>query len=200
MGPATVTHSNPSPQTAIANISQAPPVASRRPALAECNLCSRSIPLAQWNEHLHDPVHVRKARLTAYHQIVEDGSRNKFGVSITQPELDFGIIDISTLTEWPTRENVFYVRLEEGAVILKNIGLTSQLGSQTQFRDSKYALFSPKIYMLSVPDAPYQSFSVRFSAALTLSPGVTYAVKVTFDPKGMYVLYIFLMTLAKVQP
>ncbi|KIO21487.1 hypothetical protein M407DRAFT_218212 [Tulasnella calospora MUT 4182] len=134
--PITVTHSNPPPPVAQPETSPIPPVAFRRPALAECKLCDRNIPLAKWNEHLHDPLHVRKARMTVYHQALEEGSRDKFGVSITQPELDFGIIDISTLVEWPTRENVFYIRLLEGAVLLKSIGLTSQLGSQAQFRDS----------------------------------------------------------------
>ncbi|KAG9042355.1 hypothetical protein FS837_010960 [Tulasnella sp. UAMH 9824] len=165
----TTPYSNPLPPVAQPQTSQIPAVPPRRPALTECGPCGRSIPLAKWNEHLHDPLHVRKARLTVYHQALEEGSRDKFGVSITQPELDFGIIDIGTLAEWPTRENVFYIRLEEGSVLLKNIQLTSQLGSQTQFRDS--------------------NFSVRFSAALTLSPGVTYAVKVTFDPRGNRGLY-----------
>ncbi|KAG8911964.1 hypothetical protein FRC01_005376, partial [Tulasnella sp. 417] len=160
----TLTQRNLPPPTAHPNSSRIPTVAPRRPALADCTLCGRSIPLAQWNDHLHDPVHVRKARLTVYHEALEEGSRDKFGVSITQPELNFGVIDISTLAEWPTRENVFYIRLLEGSVILRNIDLTSRLGSQAQFRDV--------------------NFSVRFSAALTLSPGVTYAVKVTFDPRG----------------
>ncbi|KAG8924470.1 hypothetical protein FRC01_011457 [Tulasnella sp. 417] len=169
-----IAHSIPPARTTEPNPSQLLSVPFRHPASTECTLCSRSIPLARWSEHLQDPFHVRKARLTVYHEALEEGSRDKFGVSITQPELDFGIIDIGTLAEWPTRENVFYIRLLEGSVLLKNIELTSQLGSQAQFRDSK----------LSLTYNWYQSFSVRFSAALTLSPGVTYGVRITFDPRG----------------
>ncbi|KAG8916916.1 hypothetical protein FRC01_002784, partial [Tulasnella sp. 417] len=78
-------------------------------------------------------------------------------------ELDFGIIDLSTLPSWPTRENVFYIRLEKGEARLANIQLSSRLGSLATFRDANY--------------------HVRFSAAITLAVGVMYAVKVTLIRK-----------------
>lgn len=127
----------PTPPVAVPDHFQLPSAVPSRPALVECTLCKCSIPLPRWNEHLHDPVHARRARVVVYHRALEEGSRDKFGVNIVQPELDFGIIDISSLAEWPTRENVFYIRLQEGAVFLRNIQLTSQLGSQSLFRDAK---------------------------------------------------------------
>lgn len=130
------------PPVALPNHSQLPSAVPTRPTLVECTLCKWSIPLPRWNEHLHDPVHARRARVAVYHRALEEGSRDKFGVNIVQPELDFGIIDISSLAEWPTRENVFYIRLQEGAVFLRNIQLTSQLGSQSLFRDAKYGFFN----------------------------------------------------------
>ncbi|KAG8904535.1 hypothetical protein FRC01_008687, partial [Tulasnella sp. 417] len=134
------------------------------PPRVKCQLCKCKVALPDWDAHLHDPVHARNARLAGYRQALEEGSQDKFGVSIAQAELDFGIIDLSTLALWPTRENVFYVRLEEGEVTLTNIRLTSTLGALAAFRDT--------------------SFNVRFSTALKLAPRVMYAVKVTFDPRG----------------
>ncbi|KIO21489.1 hypothetical protein M407DRAFT_80331 [Tulasnella calospora MUT 4182] len=129
-----------------------------------CNICQTRIPLPLWEQHLLDPTHARKIRLALYNQALEDGSRDKFGVNIMPADLDFGVIDLSTLSSWPTRENVFYIRLEEGEARLENIRLTSRLGNLATFRDA--------------------NFHVRFSAAITLVVGVMYAVKVTFDPKG----------------
>ncbi|KAG9045676.1 hypothetical protein FS837_005860 [Tulasnella sp. UAMH 9824] len=161
-----VAHSSTSRPGGETDSHQKPPAASIEPGTADCTVCDRNIPLAAWADHLHDPTHVRKARLTVDQKTLEDRSRDKIGVIVTQPELDFGIIDIGTLAEWPTRENAFYIRLldSEGSVLLKNIKLTSQLGTQARVRAS--------------------NFSVRFSAALTLLPGATYVVKVTFDPEG----------------
>ncbi|KAG8894768.1 hypothetical protein FRC01_012771, partial [Tulasnella sp. 417] len=129
-----------------------------------CNTCQIRVPLPQWERHLFDPVHARKVRLATYGQALEEGSRDKFGVTIVPAELDFGIIDLSTLSTWPTRENVFYIRLEEGEARLADIQLSSSLGSLAAFRDA--------------------NFHVRFSAAITLVRGATYAVKVTVDPRG----------------
>ncbi|KAG9042596.1 hypothetical protein FS837_010665 [Tulasnella sp. UAMH 9824] len=103
-------------------------------------------------------------RLAAYSQALADGSRDKFGIVIMPADLDFGVIDLSTLSSWPTRENVFYIRLEEGEARLATIQLTSRLGTLAAFREA--------------------NFHVRFSAAITLEIGPMYAVKVTFDPKG----------------
>ncbi|KAG8894824.1 hypothetical protein FRC01_012723, partial [Tulasnella sp. 417] len=115
-------------------------------------------------QHMPDPNHARKVRLTTYSQALEEGSRDKFGIKIVPAELDFGIIDLSTLSTWPTRENVFYIRLEEGEARLADIQLSSSLGSLAAFRDI--------------------NFHVRFSAAINLATGVTYAVTVTLDPRG----------------
>lgn len=90
-----------------------------------------------WEAHLLDPAHTRKLRLAAYSQALEDGSRDKFGVVIMPADLDLGIIDLSTLSSWPTRENVFYIRLEEGEARLATIRLTSRLGSLAAFREAK---------------------------------------------------------------
>lgn len=120
-----------------AGASEAPPATAGRATMVECPLCDRSIPLTKWNEHLHDPMHARKAKLAAFHQALEEGSRDKFGVNIVQAELDFGVIDVSSLSEWPTREDVFYIRLEEGPIKLEDVRLTSRLSSLSQYRDAK---------------------------------------------------------------
>ncbi|KAG8896113.1 hypothetical protein FRC00_006450, partial [Tulasnella sp. 408] len=135
---------------------QAPPPPPPAPRV-RCQLCKCKVALPQWDAHLHDPVHARNARLAGYRQALEEGGQDKFGVSVAQAELDFGIIDLGTLESWPTRENVFYVRLEEGEVTLTSIRLTSTLGAHAAFRDT--------------------SFTVRFSAAITMAPRVMYAVK-----------------------
>lgn len=103
----------------------------------KCKECQIRVPQPQWEQHLLDPSHARKARLAAYSQALEEGTKDKFGINIVQTELDFGIIDLSTLSTWPTRENVFYLRLEEGEIRLNNIYMTSHLGSQASFRDQK---------------------------------------------------------------
>ncbi|KAG8954847.1 hypothetical protein FRC04_010330 [Tulasnella sp. 424] len=140
------------------------PTASAPGPRVKCQLCKRHIPLPQWDGHLHDPQHSWNARLAGHRQALEEGSQNRFGINIVQAELDFGILDLSTLDSWPTRDNVFYVSLKEGEAILKTVRLTSSLGNLATFREP--------------------SFSVRFSAAVDLSPGVMHAVRVTFNPRG----------------
>lgn len=102
-----------------------------------CNICQKRVSLPQWEEHLLDPSHARKVRLVSYSQALKEGSRDKFGITIMPAELDFGIIDLSTLFSWPTRENVFYIQLEEGEARLANIRLSSPQGSLAAFRDVK---------------------------------------------------------------
>ncbi|KAG8954856.1 hypothetical protein FRC04_010339 [Tulasnella sp. 424] len=132
---------------------------SSRGARVDCGLCEKSIARQEWSQHLYDPVHVRKARLVTYHQALKEGSRDKLGISIVTGDLDFGIVELDSLTDWPTREDSFYVQVEESGYRIKSIQMTSRLSNSADFQ-------------------------VRFSAPVPLDPGVTYSLKVTFDPKG----------------
>ncbi|KAG8978724.1 hypothetical protein FRC05_009997 [Tulasnella sp. 425] len=108
----------------------------------KCGLCERTIARAEWSRHLSDPSHARKARLATYHQALQEGTRDKLGISIVTGDLDFGIVELDSLVDWPTREESFYVQVEESGYIIKNIQMTSRLGSFVDFRDLS-PLFRP---------------------------------------------------------
>ncbi|KAG8913247.1 hypothetical protein FRC01_004651, partial [Tulasnella sp. 417] len=135
-----------------------------RGPLVKCKLCERTIPRQEWSQHLSDPGHARKARLATYHQALIEGTRDKFGINIITGDLDFGIVELDSLKEWPTREDSFYVQVAEEGYWMRNIQMTSSLGSFAEFRDT--------------------SFKVRFSAPIPLRSNQEYSLKVTFDPKG----------------
>ncbi|KIO33704.1 hypothetical protein M407DRAFT_17322 [Tulasnella calospora MUT 4182] len=130
----------------------------------KCRLCERTVARHEWSQHLSDPGHARKARLATYQQALQEGTRDKLGISIITGDLDFGVVELDSLKDWPTREDSFYVQVDEDGYWIKNIRMTSTLGSFADFRDA--------------------SFQVRFSAPVRLQPKITYSLKVTFDPKG----------------
>lgn len=116
---------------------------SSRGARVNCGLCETSVARQEWSQHLYDPVHVRKARLVTYHQALKEGSRDKLGISIVTGDMDFGIVELDSLTDWPTREDSFYVQVEESGYRIKSIQMTSRLSNSAEFRDTRYAIPDP---------------------------------------------------------
>ncbi|KAG8994428.1 hypothetical protein FRB90_000435 [Tulasnella sp. 427] len=149
---------------------QAPPAPSLPPPPIQsvskhcCQVCHIKVKISEWEQHLRDQNHATKVWLATCNATLEEGSKDKYGMTIRPPNLDFGIIDLSTLTSWPTRENIFYLQQGAGEVRLADVQLTSSLGSLSEFRDS--------------------SFQVSSETGMMLEPQITYAVKITFDPKG----------------
>ncbi|KAG8917404.1 hypothetical protein FRC00_013657, partial [Tulasnella sp. 408] len=92
-----------------------------------CRLCERTIAQQEWSQHLSDPGHARKARLATYQQALQEGTRDRLGVSIITGDLDFGLVELDSLTDWPTREDSFYVQVEEEGYWIMNIQMTSSL-------------------------------------------------------------------------
>ncbi|KAG8911322.1 hypothetical protein FRC01_005776 [Tulasnella sp. 417] len=105
-------------------------------------------------------------RMTAHGQGIADGSEDAYGISIMQAELDYGVIDLSTLENWPIRNNAFYLQVDPNAeeVVLKDVRSSSQIGVSAKLRDV--------------------NFVIPFSDPLPLMKGLTYAVRVSFDPQG----------------
>ncbi|KAG8990105.1 hypothetical protein FRB90_001909 [Tulasnella sp. 427] len=135
-----------------------------RNASIKCTLCSMSIFQKEWSQHLYDPGHARRARILTYHQALQAGVHNDTGINIVTGDLDFGIVELDSLAEWPIREDSFYVQVDEPGYRITRIRMTSRHGRFADFRDL--------------------SFQVRFTNPVPLQPGITYSLKVTFDPKG----------------
>ncbi|KIO28300.1 hypothetical protein M407DRAFT_22507 [Tulasnella calospora MUT 4182] len=140
----------------------------RKPVkFTRCTLCDRNVDFRLWDGHLFDPIHIQKARLAAYSQGIAEGSDDKYGISIIQAELDFGVIDLSTLADWPIRDDAFYLQVDANAreILLTDIQLSSRLETSAKLRDV--------------------NFYTGFSGSLSLTKGLTYAVKVSFNSKGI---------------
>ncbi|KAG8924963.1 hypothetical protein FRC01_010849 [Tulasnella sp. 417] len=112
--------------------------ASRNPVV-RCGLCERTIARREWSQHLSDPGHARKARLATYQQALREGTRDKLGVSIVTGDLDFGVVELDSLEEWPTREDSFYIQVDEDGYRIKNVRMTSSIGGFSEFRDTRQA-------------------------------------------------------------
>lgn len=102
-----------------------------------CGLCKRAFAWQEWSQHLSDPGHARKARLATYQQALQEGTRDRLGVSIITGDLDFGLVELDSLADWPTREDSFYVQVEEEGYWITNIQMTSSLSSSAEFRDTR---------------------------------------------------------------
>ncbi|KAG8993203.1 hypothetical protein FRB90_000747 [Tulasnella sp. 427] len=119
------------------------PTRNESNASIKCTLCNMFVFQKEWSQHLYDPGHARRARILTYHQALQAGVHDNIGINIVTGDLDFGIVELDSLAEWPIREDSFYVQV------------CRLSGSE-----------------------------VRFTNPVPLQPGITYSLKVTFDPKG----------------
>ncbi|KAG9000495.1 hypothetical protein FRB93_012700 [Tulasnella sp. JGI-2019a] len=130
-----------------------------------CTLCSKDIPASTWTRHLVSPIHKRKERYQAYKVALEESEKDKYGVVVEEGRLDFGIIEVDSLPEQPTRAMKMHLRLDEmGTICLTEARISSGVGAYAALRQV--------------------NFTVRLTKPFHLKYGTTYLLQVTFDPQG----------------
>ncbi|KAG8896554.1 hypothetical protein FRB99_008838 [Tulasnella sp. 403] len=147
------------------------PVQVDPPNTTRCDICLKDILTTHWTRHLTTPQHVRKQHWANFTRILEQGKKDKNGVTVSPAGgLDFGIVEPDDLRRRPVVEAKMSLKVERGGNIsLVEARMSSAVGRYAHLRTV--------------------NFTPRLTAPVKLKPGTTHVLTVSFDPLGNTGIY-----------